>query len=163
MEQLISEFKVGDFVVFPPRGAGKIIKEEERQDKTYFTVRLYNSDSPILVPVDNASSLGMRHLSTKESVEEALLDLEDRDHVVPTDWKHRQQENQELLSDGSISSIAKAVNRIYRRAKVKELPMQEKRMYQTALDMLIFEIAHVLKLKKEETKKVIFIHLEKND
>ena len=60
-----------------------------------------------------------------------------------------------------VASIAIVVNSLYRRSKVKELPVQERKLYDNALSILVDETSSVLGIGTEEIKKKIFAKLEK--
>ena len=78
-----------------------------------------------------------------------------------TDWKQRLILNQELMKEGSMLAVAKVVNSLYHRSKVKELPVQERKLYDSALTLLVDESSSVLGIDQEEMKKKIFSRLEK--
>ena len=77
------------------------------------------------------------------------------------DWKQRLLINQELMREGSMTAVANVVNSLYRRSKVKELPVQERKLYDSALTLLVDESSSVLGISAEEVKKKIFSRLEK--
>ena len=68
--------------------------------------------------------------------------------------------NVELLREGSINSIARVVQTLYHRSKIKELPVQERRLYDSALRILIDEAAYSLDKEKDEIQMLIFSKLE---
>ena len=154
-------FRIGDAVVYPLQGVGSIISCETRREKEYYRIGITASDMDVLLPVENASSLGLRHLATQSEVKKALSSLSEKKEIRGLDWKQRLLRNQELMKDGSLFSIAQVVNSLYRRSKVKELPVQERKLYDNALSILVDETSSVLGIDTEETKKKIFAKLEK--
>ncbi|MDY5930537.1 MAG: CarD family transcriptional regulator [Candidatus Ornithospirochaeta sp.] len=159
--ELSNQFNVGDRVVYPNQGVGMILSMEERRDRHYFRLRLSSSDMDVLLPVENAGSLGLRHTATKEETEEALSSLSGKAMHMGNDWKDRLNANLSLMKEGSIMSIAKVVNSLYSRSKIKELPVQERRIYDNAIAILVEESSYVLGIEAEETRKLIFSRLEK--
>ena len=119
------------------------------------------SDMDVLLPVDNASALGLRHLASATEARKALSSLSEKRESRGMDWKQRLLMNQELMKEGTLSSVAKVVNSLYRRSKVKELPVQERKLYDSALSILVDESSSVLGIGTEEMKKKIFARLEK--
>ena len=113
------------------------------------------------MPVDNASALGLRHLASATEARKALSSLSEKRESRGMDWKQRLLMNQELMKEGTLSSVAKVVNSLYRRSKVKELPVQERKLYDSALSILVDESSSVLGIGTEEMKKKIFARLEK--
>ena len=158
--ELSIKFNVGDVVVYPTEGVGIVECLEIRREREYLKIKLSGSDMDVLLPADNASVLGLRLTASAKEVKEALLSLSKTNGTIPSDWKTRFQENQALLKDGRVSSVAMIVNNLYRRSKIKELPALERKLYDTAISMLVDESSYVLGIDKEDMRKEIFIKLE---
>ena len=158
--ELSIKFNVGDIVVYPTQGVGVIQCLEIRKDREYFRIRLTESDMDVLLPSDHASNLGLRHLASKNEVYKALQSLSKEIKASSTDWKTRLLENQQLLKEGTLESIAQIVNSLYRRSKVKQVPALERKLYDSALSMLVDESSSVLGIGREDTRKEIFLKLE---
>jgi CarD family transcriptional regulator len=113
-----------------------------------------------MVPVDKAIQLGIRSTVSKDEAMKALdLISEDYD-PIPSDWKMRYQMNLDLLKKGSIRDIASIVRSLYHRSKVKELPILERKLYDSALKLLEDEISISLRKSKDEVETMIFTRLE---
>jgi CarD family transcriptional regulator len=69
--------------------------------------------------------------------------------------------NLDLLKEGSVNSIASVVQALYHRSKIKELPVQERKLFDSALKILTAEISFSLDKPKEEIEQMIFDRLEK--
>ena len=158
--ELSIKFNVGDVVVYPTQGVGSIECLEIRKEREYLKVKLSGTDMDVLLPADNASILGLRLPATAKEVKEALLSLSKTKGNVSSDWKSRLQENQALLKEGKLSSIAMIIGNLYRRSHIKELPALERKLYDTAISMLVDESSYVLGINKEDIRKEIFIKLE---
>ena len=116
-------FKIGDSVVYPLQGVGCILAKEMRNTREYYRVQINSSDMDVLLPVDTAQSLGLRHLASATEARKAISSLSVRREMGRTDWKQRLILNQELMKEGSMLAVAKVVNSLYHRSKVKELPV----------------------------------------
>lgn len=158
--ELNDEFSIGEYIVYPPRGVGKVIKKDVREGRHYLEITLFDSDSSVLIPVDNASAMGLRALSSKEEVKKALIILSNKNPEIENDWKHRQAKNVSLLREGSLTSLATIVNVIYVRSLTKSLPVQERKIYKDALIMLSAEIAYIMNVSIEKANKVILQKLK---
>ncbi len=154
-------FKIGDSVVYPLQGVGCILAKEMRNTREYYRVQINSSDMDVLLPVDTAQSLGLRHLASATEARKAISSLSVRREMGRTDWKQRLILNQELMKEGSMLAVAKVVNSLYHRSKVKELPVQERKLYDNALTLLVDESSSVLGIDQEEMKRKIFSKLEK--
>ena len=158
--ELSKNFGIGEMVVYPSFGICRIREKEDRNGCFYLKLESLSDNSTVLVPEEKASSLGLRHLETKENVEKALSILSDNSHTITNDWKQRLNENQSLLREGTLEGSATVVNHLYRRQKTKALPTMEKKLYDTALSRLLDESSVVLDKDNREMRKIVFSRLE---
>ncbi|WP_422480286.1 CarD family transcriptional regulator [Pleomorphochaeta sp. DL1XJH-081] len=158
-------FALGDHVVYPLQGVGVINKIEEKtlrgNTSLYYEIFLEISDMTVMLPVDKVAELGIRSIVKPSEAMEAINSISNKLDQVPVDWKARYQMNVDLLSEGSIASIAKVVQILYHRSKIKELPVQERKLYDNALRILIDESALALGRPREEIEAMIFSKLER--
>jgi CarD family transcriptional regulator len=157
-------FQVNQKVVYPSQGVGIIISIEEKEFKNekvpYYVIYLEVSDMTIMVPVEKAEGLGIRPIVPKEQAQEALDMIGEDYDPIPSDWKLRYQMNLDLLKKGSITDIAMIVRSLYHRSKVKELPILERKLYDSALKLLEDEVSYSLHKNREEVENLIFTRLE---
>ena len=157
-------FKVGEKVVYPTHGVGIIdnITEKVLNGETveYYVISIPSLDMNILLPLRNATDLGLRRLSGKAEIKRAIESLEEKKEIKGMDWKARQQNQMNMLNSGKIENVADVVNILYNRQKLRDLPIQERRLFEAALTHLIDEISCVLGLDEESAKRTIFSHLE---
>ena len=159
----LTKYKVNQEIVYPLQGVGHIRTIEERpfRDKRilYYIVYLEVSDMTIMVPVDKADDLGIRAIVGKGESQKALrLIAEEYDPVV-ADWKLRYQMNLDLLKKGSILDIANVVRALYHRSRIKELPILERKLYDSALRLLIDEISFSIGRSKDDVEELVFSKL----
>ena len=157
-------FSVGEHVVYPLQGVGVITQIEEIDfrgiDTLYFVIYLDISDMTVRIPVDKYQDMGIRPIVGKEESQAAIDSISSKYEPMPVDWKARYQMNVDLLKEGSIASIAKVVQALYHRSKIKELPVQERKLCDTALRLLIDECSISLEKDKKEIEMVVFGRLE---
>ena len=157
-------FQVDQKVVYPSQGVGTILSIEEKLFKEkkilYYMIYLEVSDMNIMVPVTKAEELGIRAIVSKENALKALDHIAEDHEPISSDWKLRYQMNLDLLKKGSIMDIATIVRSLYHRSKVKELPILERKLYDSALKLLEDEIAFSLRKPKDEVESLIFSRLE---
>jgi CarD family transcriptional regulator len=157
-------FQVNQKVVYPSQGVGVITAIQEKEFKNekipYYTVYLEVSDMTIMVPVDKAVELGIRPIVPSREAQKALELIGEDFEPITSDWKERYSKNLDLLKKGSVSDIATIVRTLYHRSKVKELPILERKLYDSALKLLEDEISYSLKKSREEVEHMIFTRLE---
>ena len=164
MRRTPKKFLVDQRVVYPSQGVGviKSIEEKPFKEETvlYYVIYLEVSDMTIMVPVDKALELGIRPIVPKDEALKALELISEDYEPVPSDWKLRYQANMDLLKKGSVLDIATIVRSLYHRSKVKELPILERKLYDSALKLLEDEVSFSLRKSKEEVENIIFTRLE---
>ncbi|MCL2186461.1 MAG: CarD family transcriptional regulator [Treponema sp.] len=157
-------FQVDQKVVYPSQGVGvikEIVQKKFKDSKIpYYIIEIEVTDMTIMVPVDKAVELGIRATVSRDEAMRALDLLSEEYEPIPSDWKMRYQMNLDLLKKGSIRDIASIVRSLYHRSKVKELPIQERKLYDSALKLLEDEVSISLRKSKEEVQQMIFSRLE---
>ena len=158
------QYKVGQQLVYPLQGVGQVRNIEERpfRDQTllYYVVYLEVSDMTIMVPVDKADELGIRAIVPRTEARGALTLIGEDYEPIPTDWKLRYQMNLDLLKAGSVSDIATVVRALYHRSRIKELPILERKLYDSARSLLVDELSFSLGKDKAKVEELINSRLE---
>ena len=158
-------YSVNQRIVYPSQGVGRILEIQEKAFKDakilYYIIYLEFSDMTVMVPVDKADELGIRAIVPKVEAEQALAFISEEYAPIPTDWKLRYQMNLDLLKKGSIMDIASVVRSLYHRSKIKELPILERKLYDSAINLLQDEISYSLGKPKEEIVQLILARLER--
>ncbi|HOS29400.1 MAG TPA: CarD family transcriptional regulator, partial [Treponemataceae bacterium] len=146
------------------QGVGKIteIKEKKFKDQVllYYVIYLEVSDMTVMIPVDRCEEMGIRAIVSPEEAEKALTMIGEEFEPVTSDWKLRYQMNLELLKKGSVTDIATIVRCLYHRSKVKELPILERKLYDSAKKLLEDEISFALDKTTKEVEAMIHAKLE---
>lgn len=157
-------FEIDQQIVYPSQGVGKIIDIKEKkfnnQNVLYYVIYLEVSDMTIMVPIDRYGELGIRAIVSAEEAQQALQTITEEFEPITSDWKLRYQLNMELLKKGTVSDIAMIVRSLYHRSKVKELPILERKLYDSAKKLLEDEIASALGITLKEVEQLIHEKLE---
>lgn len=167
MENVETEFRLDQKVVYPSQGVGKVIeifkKEFNGALVFYYKIYIEVSDMTVMVPVEKSHELGIRAIVSREEAE-AALDSIGGDYEAPTsDWKLRYQTNLELLKRGTIADIASIVRCLYHRSKIKELPILERKLYDNAKKLLVDEISEAFCAPEKEVEQLLHEKLEPID
>ncbi len=164
MSELNTEYKVDQKIVYPSQGVGKIIEIKKRtfkdQELLYYVIYLEVSDMTVMVPVDKVEELRIRTIVPAEEALKALELIGEDFEPIPSDWKLRYQMNLDLLKKGSVIDIATIVRSLYHRSKVKELPILERKLYDSAKKLLEDEITYSLDKPASEVEALIHSKLE---
>ena len=159
-----TKFKVNQKVVYPSQGVGIVTEIFEKKFKDemnlYYKIYIEASDMIVMVPVAKAEELGIRQIVSKKEAEEALELLSDYCEPITSDWKLRYQMNLDLLKKGTVKDIATIVRCLYNRSKIKELPILERKLYDSAKKLLEDEISFALGKSNKEIEATIHTKLE---
>ncbi|MGF6226134.1 CarD family transcriptional regulator [Inquilinus ginsengisoli] len=144
------EYDVGDYVVYPAHGVGRI-EALETHSISGMTVQLYaisfeKERMTLKVPVGKAKKSGLRKLSSKDRIKTALETLTGRSRVRRTMWSRRAQEYEAKINSGDPVSIAEVVRDLHRATDQPEQSYSERQIYQAALERLARELAAVEKI-----------------
>jgi CarD family transcriptional regulator len=143
----INGFAIGDYVVYPAHGVGRITGIDERavadQTLQVFVVAFVKDKMTLLVPTDKVDSAGMRRLSSRETMDAAITTLKGRARTRRVMWSRRAQEYEAKLNSGDPVSIAEVVRDLHRNVGQPDQSYSERQMYEAALDRLAREFAAV--------------------
>ncbi len=142
-----SDFKTGDFVVYPTHGVG-LIKGTETQivagtELDLLVIDFEQDRMTLRIPVGKARTSGLRRLSSRKQMDVALQKLKGRAKVRRTMWSRRAQEYEAKINSGDPVSIAEVVRDLRRYSNQADQSYSERQMYQAALDRLAREFAKI--------------------
>ncbi len=148
------QIDTGDYVVYPTHGVGKVIgveTEEIAGHKLDLFVISFDKDRMTLrVPVSKAPTSGLRKLSTRKIMEEAMTTLKGRARVKRTMWSRRAQEYEAKINSGNPVSIAEVVRDLHRNVGQPDQSFSDRQIYEAARDRLAAELAAVDKTDVEK-------------
>jgi len=146
-------FAVGDHVVYPTHGVGKITGLESQEiagtKLRLFVIQFDKDRMTLRVPTMKAKTSGLRRLCTKKEMQNALATLKARARIRRTMWSRRAQEYEAKINSGDPVSIAEVVRDLHRGASQPEQSYSERQIYEQALERLAHEVAAVEKIKPE--------------
>jgi CarD family transcriptional regulator len=144
---LIVIFKVGQKVVYPNHGIAIIEQINNHhingESSEFYLLRLQSTNSTVMVPVRNASDIGLRSpIGSKQCNE--LLKVLSEDLLMPEmDWKNRFKDFSDRMRSGDLFLIAEVLKTLTYLNQLKPLSFREKRMLEKARQLVISELASV--------------------
>ena len=145
--ELVDTFCEGDFVVYPAHGVGHVLGTEKREIGgsllELVIVRFEHDKMTLRIPLSKAASSGLRKLSSKKQMDEAISTLKSRAKVKKVMWSRRAQEYETKINSGNLIWIAEVVRDLHRGENQSEQSYSERQMYQAALDRLVGEFAAI--------------------
>lgn len=154
-------FQVGDKAVYPAQGVAEVLSIEEKDiagsRQSFYVLRVVDTNRKIMVPVTNASAVGLRPLISETEICEIFEIL--REHGPGFDnqtWNRRYRGFMDKIKAGSIFDVAEVLRDLSRLKTSKHLSFGEKRMLETASALLITEIATA----REQTTDQVRLEIE---
>jgi CarD family transcriptional regulator len=142
-----TEFKAGDHVVYPTHGVGQVQGIEEMpvagMSLKVIIVTFEENRMTLRVPVNKASSSGLRKLASQDLIKEALEILRGRARIKRTMWSRRAQEYEQKINSGDPLAIAEVVRDLHRNAGQPDQSFSERQIYEQALERLASELAAI--------------------
>jgi CarD family transcriptional regulator len=153
------DFEVGDNVVYPHHGAGKVLKKEMKEvlgeSREYLTIKILHNEMTVMVPTENAAVAGLRRVIDEETLQKVLAVLQDECSDMPKNWNRRFKYNRDKIKTGDIYELAEVVRNLAIREHQKGLSTGEKQMYTRAKKVLASEMMYALDMEEEQ----VDIHL----
>ena len=139
-------FKCGDKIVYPGHGVGEIEGIRTTvlggQEHHIYNIKIIDTGMKVMVPVSQATSVGLRKIVDKRAIDEVYAILKDRDFKIDTQtWNRRFREYSQKIKTGSVFEIAMVLRDLSVLSADKELSFGEKKMLDMAEALLVSEIA----------------------
>ena len=159
-------FKIGELVVYPAHGVGRITNVEE-QEIAGSRLELYIVDFEkeklrLKVPTNRAEQKGMRHLADRVMIETAMKVIRGRARIKRTMWSRRAQEYDAKINSGDMIAVAEVIRDLYRSERQPEQSYSERQLFEQALARFARELAAVRKVDEDQCIKELEDFLARN-
>lgn len=139
-------FKMGDKIVYPGHGVGEIEGVRTHvlggQEHHIYNIKILDSGMKVMVPVNQATAVGLRRIIDKKAIDTVYDILKDRNFKIDTQtWNRRFREYSQKIKTGSVFEIAVVLRDLSVLSADKELSFGEKKMLDMAEALLVSEIA----------------------
>jgi CarD family transcriptional regulator len=159
VETVQVNYKVGDKVVYPHHGAGKVLKKEKKEvlgvAREYLTIKILHNDMTVMVPSDSAGRAGLRRVIGEDDVERVLAVLRDDVSQMPKNWNRRFKHNRDKMKTGDVFELAEVVRNLAIRDFQKGLSTGEKQMFTRAKKILSSELMYALDMDEKEAEEYL--------
>ncbi len=149
----------GDKIVYPMHGVGIIENIEKKlvlgKKDDYYIITIINSGMKVMIPVKKADEIGIRSIIGKNEVKKLLKILSSINLETEDDWKIRYQKNIEKVKSGSIFQVAEVARDLFKRGQGKELSIMERKLYESAYNLIVHEVALSKNIDVEEAGNII--------
>ena len=152
-------FDVGDYVVYPKHGVGKVTEIQSTEiagtQLELYVLRFEKEKMTLRVPVGKAESTGMRKLSSDKAMKDAMETLKSKPKVKRTMWSRRAQEYEAKINSGDLILIAEVTRDLFRADDQPEQSYSERQIFEAASSRLARELAAMEKTDEPTALKKI--------
>ena len=152
-------FNIGDKVVYPMHGAGVIEAIEEKEilgdKKRYYVMKMPIGEMKVMIPMDNVEKIGLREVIEEGDINEVIQVLNSPDEATNANWNRRYRANMDKIKSGNIFKVAEVIRSLVIREKDKGLSTGERKMLDTAKQILMSELIMVQGVNKTEVLKYL--------
>lgn len=153
-------FNIGDMVVYPAHGVGRIESIEQRQvgdnKQAFFVMKILDSSMVIMIPTETCGNCGLRSIISAQDVSKVYDILSEKGVFVASQpWNQRYREYMEKIKTGSVYEIAAVLRDLFLLRVDKDLSFGERKMMDTAKSLLVKEIALAHELNETQVEKDI--------
>ena len=155
-------FNIGDMAVYPAHGVGRIEAIENReigdQKKAFYVMRILDSNMVIMIPTESCNMVGLRTIIPSGDVPRVYEILQESDVKIPSQpWNQRYRNYMDKIKTGSVFKIATVLRDLYLLREDKTLSFGERKMMDTARNLLVKELA----IANQENEKNIEKNIER--
>ena len=147
-------FHVGEKVAYPMHGAGIVESIEDREvfgmKKKCYIIKMVLGDIRVIIPIDNSEAIGIRRIGSCYDYQKVIEILTGPCIKMDERWSKRFRENELKLKNGNIHEIAEIINYLANMIKCGKLSTGEKKMFSSAYQILISELALIKNLGYED-------------
>ncbi len=155
-----NHFNVGDSVVYPSYGIGKIIDQETKEYNgmklLVYVISFEKKSMTLRVPLSRIKTFGIRPLSSEAFMQEAFTILSGkkikRNRSV---WSQRIQHYESEMKSGSVVAVAKIIKELHELFEKNESSYSERILYNNAFDIFAHEYAETSKIALEDAINII--------
>lgn len=144
---------VGDRVVYPMHGAGIIEAVEEHEvmgeRREYFILTMPYGGMRVMIPLDNVEHVGLREVICETEVDDVFCTLRMTPPQSCVNWNRRFNINLAKIKSGDIHEVAEVVRNLTVQDRIKKLSTGERRLLDTARQILVSELVLVCRKDAE--------------
>jgi CarD family transcriptional regulator len=151
-------FKIGDMAVYPAHGVGVIEKIETQEisgcQQDFYVMRILDNDMLIMIPTHNVGNVGLRDIIGQTEVIKLYSILKERDVILDSQtWNRRYREYMDKIKSGSVFEVAEVYRDLLILKLEKDLSFGERKMLDTARNLLVKEISLAEEIEEEQVEK----------
>jgi len=156
-------YNIGDKIVYPMHGAGVIEAIEEKEilgkKHNYYVVKMPITDMKVMIPIENSDEIGIREVINVNEADKVLKMFTKQKCPSVTNWSKRYRDNMVKIKSGDIYEVADVVRSLMLRDREKGLSTGERKMLNSAKQILISELILAKNSSQDDIENIIVHYL----
>lgn len=157
-------FRKNEYVVYPKHGVGQIRDLQEiniDNQSLKVIVIACEREMTLRVPVEKATSLGLRKISNDKTIKSALSKLKEIPKENNNIWARRSRDYEERVNSGDLIILAEMIRDLNPNQMKREISYSERLFYDKARERVIREISVAKGISNEKATELVDEHLKK--
>lgn len=151
-------FKVGELAVYPAHGVGIIQSIESKKIsgdyQDFYIMKILGNGMTIMIPTKNAKAVGLREVIDAKEIPKVYEILKERKVEIDNQtWNRRYREYMDKIKTGSVFEVAAVLRDLYTLKLDKELSFGERKILDTAKNLLIKELSIAKNTEETQIQK----------
>jgi CarD family transcriptional regulator len=153
-------FRVGELAVYPAHGVGRVEMIESKdlygRKQDFYVLKILENGMKIIVPTDRAESIGLRKITSSDCIPRVYEILNDRSESCTLEglsWNRRHKAYMDKIKSGSLFEVAEVFRELLFLKKRKELSFGERKVLDTARNLLTKELSIARNLQEDEVRQ----------
>ena len=159
LKRSVDMYAIGDKIVYPMHGAGIIESIEEKEilgeKKSYYVMKMPVGEMKVMIPTNCAGNVGIRDVIDKSIADKVIGFFEGDTCEQSSNWNKRYRENMIKIKSGNVFDVADVVKHLIIRERQKGLSTGERKMLNSAKQILISELVLAENMKPDEVEELI--------
>jgi CarD family transcriptional regulator len=170
-EELKFMFEVGEYVVHPLHGVGRIVERKQvkvmnRLGEYYVLEPLVEKLNKVMIPVDRIEDLNIRKVLAPKQIE-FLMDKISKYSPDPTqdksvNWNVTYKKNVEIIKRGGIEQVGRLCKKLVAKNKIKPLGTKEEELLSIGRKIIVSEMMVSLGIDQDEALRRFTFAMEES-
>lgn len=152
-------YQVGDNIVYPMHGAGRIKAVEEREfqgeKQEYYIIKMVIGNMEVMIPASKMLSSSIRHVTDLASLKKIVNKFQHKESEELLPWKQRHKANMDKIKTGKLKACAEVIRDLVSLKRKDKLNSSEKTMLNKAHEFLVSELKLVEGISENQMEKFL--------
>ncbi len=153
-------FDIGEKISHPMHGAGIIeditYSSVENKSKPFYLAKMLCGAMTVLIPCEMTETIGVRKIISTADAEKLIESFDGITFDFNENWSQRYRDNMEKIKSGDLYRVSEVVKSLFTRDKTKTLSTGERKLFNTAKNILFSELMLSTGKSSSEIEELLF-------